>query len=420
MLAQGIHFPRPSDGKKLVAFDWTPVRSRNVISGLKNPFHAGAYACGKGEKRTEIIGGRAPTSYGKPLAEWKGLLKDHHEGYIDWAEFERNQQQLAVNNYAKVGGAQSGRGGRALLAGLLTCGRCGRRLMVSSSGRPPGQPVYRCDRPNLMLGWPRCFTFGGLRVDTAVTREMLRAVEPMAIEAAAEAERRSRETRGEQQRVVELELPQSRYEAALAERRYAAGDPDNRLIAAQLEKSWEAARRRVEACAARREAARSPDPPVVPPDFTGLADDLDAAWNAPQVTMRTRQRRLRALVTDIIADVDDATREIVLTIHWRGGQHSQLRLRKPRSGEHGCRTPDQALAVMRSMATRWSDADIAATLNRMGMPTGQGKTRTAHRVSSVRRVNGIDAYRSAEKTGEWPRCPRPLRRSGLLIIAAGG
>jgi hypothetical protein len=273
--------------------------------------------------------------------------------------------------------------------------------MVSYSGRPPGQPVYRGDRPDLMLGLPRCFTFGGLRVDAALTLEILRAVEPMAIEAAAEAERRYMETRGEQQRVVELKLQQARYEAALAERRYAACDPDNRLIAAQLEKSWEAALRRVEACEARLEAARSPDSAVVPPDFTGLADDLDAAWNAPAVTMRTRQRLLRALVTDIIADVDDATREIVLTIHWRRGQHSQLRVRKPRSGEHGCRTPNEALAVMRSMATRWSDADIAATLNRMGMPTGQGKTWTAHRVSSVRRVNGIHAYRSAEKNGEW-------------------
>jgi excisionase family DNA binding protein len=403
MLAEGIHFPRPSDGKKLVSFEWTPIRYRNVISVLKNPFYAGVYAYGKGEKRTAIVDGRARTSYGhrKPLAEWEVLLKDHHEGYIDWAEFERNQKQLAVNNYAKAEGAKSGRGGRALLAGLLSCGRCGRRLMVSYSGRPPGQPVYRCDRPNLMLGLPRCFTFGGLRVDAAVTREILRAVEPMAIEAAAEAERRYMETRGEQQRVIELELQQARYEAALAERRYAACDPDNRLIAVQLEKSWEMALRRVEACEARLAAVRSPDPVTVPPDFTGLADDLDAAWNAPGVTMRTRQRLLRALVIDITADIDDATREVVLTIHWRGGQHSQLRVRKPKSGEHGCRTPDAALAVMRSMATRWSDADIAATLNRMGMPTGQGKTWTAHRVSSVRRVNGIHAYRSAEKNGEW-------------------
>jgi hypothetical protein len=252
-----------------------------------------------------------------------------------------------------------------------------------------------------MLGLPRCFTFGGLRVDAAVARELLRAVEPMAIEAAVEAERSYIAGQGEQQRIVDLELRQARYEASLAERRYAACDPDNRLIAAQLEKSWEAALRRVEACQARLEAVRTPDPATVPPDFAGLADDLEAAWNAPGVTMRARQRLLRALVTDIIADVDEAAREVVLTIHWRGGQHSQLRVRKPKSGEHGCRTPEEALAVMWSMATRWSDEDIAASLNRMGMPTGQGKTWTAHRVGSLRRVHGIHAYRSAEKSGEW-------------------
>jgi excisionase family DNA binding protein len=415
MLAEQVHFPRPSDGKRLVAFEWTPIRYRNVISVLKNPFYAGVYAYGKGEKRTEIVDGRARKSYGhrKPLEEWEVLLKDHHDGYIDWAEFERNQKQLAVNAYGKVGGAKSGRGGRALLAGLLSCSRCGRHLMVSYSGRPPGQPVYRCERPNQMLGLPRCFTFGGLRVDAAVARELLRAVEPMAIEAAVEAERRYMEARDEQQRIVELELQQARYEASLAERRYAACDPDNRLIAAQLEKSWEAALRRVETCQARLEAVRTPEPAVVTPDFTGLADDLDAAWNAPGVAMHTRQRLLRALVADIIADVDDATREVVLTIHWRGGQHSQLRVRKPKSGEHGCRTPDEALAVMRTMATRWSDEDIAASLNRMGMPTGQGKTWTAHRVSSVRRVNGIHAYRSAEKNGEWLTMTEAATRLGV-------
>ena len=117
--------------------------------------------------------------------------------------------------------------------------------------------------------------------------------------------------------------------------------------------------------------------------------------------MRTRQRLVRALITEIIVDIDEAAGEIVLVIHWKGGQHSELRVRKPRTGEHGCSTPEQALAVMRSMAGRWSDQDIAASLNRMGMPTGQGKTWTAHRVSSVRRVRGIHGYRSAEKNGEW-------------------
>jgi DNA invertase Pin-like site-specific DNA recombinase len=400
--AEQIHFPRPSDSKKLVAFEWTSIRYRSIISVLKNPFYAGVYAYGKREKRTEIVDGRARKSYGhrKPFEEWEVLLKDHHEGYINWIEFERNQKQLAVNAYGKPGGVKSGRGGRALLAGLISCGRCGRRLVVSYSGRGTGQPVYRCERPNQMLGLPRCLTFGGLRVDAAVARELLCAVEPMAIEAALEAERKHMESQAEQRRILELELQQARYEASLAERRYAACDPDNRLIAAQLEKSWEAALRRVEACLERVEA-RASDPAPVSADFAGLADDLDAAWNAPSVTMRARQRLLRALVADIIADVDEEAREVVLTIHWRGGQHSQLRVRKPKSGEHGCRTPEEALAVMRSMATRWSDEDIAASLNRMGMPTGQGKTWTAHRVGSLRRVRGIHAYRSAEKDGEW-------------------
>jgi hypothetical protein len=173
------------------------------------------------------------------------------------------------------------------------------------------------------------------------------------------------------------------------------------VIAAQLEKSWETALRRVEACRTRLEATRAPDPVADAPDFAGLADDLNAAWNAPNVTMRARQQLLRALVAYIIADVDEEAREVILTIHWRGGQHSQLRVRKPRRGEHGCRTPEEALAVIRSMASRWSDENIAASLNRMGMRTGQGKTWTAHRVSSLRRVHGIHAYRSAEKNGEW-------------------
>jgi DNA invertase Pin-like site-specific DNA recombinase len=404
MRADQIHFPRPSDGKRMVAFDWTPIRYRTVISVLKNPFYAGAYVYGKSEKRTAIIDGRPFKTYGhgKPFDEWEVMLKGHHEGYIDWAEFERNQKQLAANAYGRIGDAKSGRGGRALLAGLLTCRRCGRRLTVSYSGRTPGQRVYRCDRPNLMLGQPRCLTFGGSRVEAALARELLRAVEPMAIEAALEAERMRMGSQDERRRAVELELQQARYEASLAERRYAACDPDNRLIAAQLEKSWETALRRVEACQIRLEETRTaPGPIADTPDFAGLADDLDAAWSSPNVTMRARQQLLRALVTDIIADVDEAVREVILTIHWRGGQHSQLRVRKPKTGEHGCRTPDEALAVIRSMAARWSDEHVAASLNRMGMRTGQGKTWTAHRVSSLRRVHGIHAYRSAEKNGEW-------------------
>jgi excisionase family DNA binding protein len=350
-----------------------------------------------------VVDGRARKSYGhgKPPEAWDVVIRDHHDAYIDWADYERNQALLAANAYGRVGGQKSGRGGRALLAGMLTCGRCGRGLAVAYTGAPPGRPTYRCDRPNLMLGLPRCLGFGGSRVDVAIATEILRVVEPMAIEAALEAERMHRDGEAERRRIAELDLQQAEYNASLAERRYAACDPENRLIAAQLEKHWEAALRRVEACRSRLAAVDAPDPAVPMPDFNGLAADLAAAWTAPGVTTRSRQHLIRALISDIIADVDDATREVVLTIHWRGGQHSQLRVRKPRTGEHGCQTPEQALAVMERMATRFSDADIAATLNRMGVRTGQNKTWTAHRVASIRRVRGIHAFRSAEKDGAW-------------------
>jgi excisionase family DNA binding protein len=252
-----------------------------------------------------------------------------------------------------------------------------------------------------MLGLPRCLGFGGSRVDAAVGAEILRVVEPMAIEAALEAERMQVEGRVERRRVAEIDLQQAEYDASLAERRYAACDPDNRLIAAQLETHWEAALRRVEECRTRLTAMHLPDAAAPAPDFEGLAEDLAAAWQAPGVTTRACQQLVRALVADIVADVDEATREVVLTIHWPGGQHSQLRVRKPRTGEHGCRTPDEALAVMSRMATRFPDADIAATLNRMGVRTGQGKTWTAHRVGSIGKVHGVHAYRSAEKDGAW-------------------
>lgn len=415
LTAEGLHFPRPSDGKRLTSFEWTPLRYRNVISLLKNPFYAGAYAYGKSEKHVVLVEGRARKTYGhgKAMVDWDVLIKDHHEGYIDWAEFERNQATLAANTYGRAGGAKSGRGGRALLAGMLTCGRCGRGLGVAYTGLPPGRPVYRCDRPNLALGLPRCLSFGGSRIDAALAVEALRVVEPMAIEAAQEAERMTIESEAETRRMVNLDLQQARYEASLAERRYAACDPDNRLIAAQLEKSWETTLRRVETCTARLDALAQTDGAAPHPDFAGLAGDLATAWSAPGVTMRARQQLLRALITDIVADVDEAAREVILTIHWRGGQHSQIRVRKPKTGEHGCRTPHEALAVMGRMAGRWPDADIAASLNRMAIRTGQGKTWTAHRVGSIRKVHGMHAYRSAEKNGDWLTMSEAAKKLGV-------
>ena len=228
--------------------------------------------------------------------------------------------------------------------------------------------------------------------------ELLRAVEPMAIEAALEAERRRMESQAEQRRILELDLQQARYEASLAEQRYAACDPDNRLIAAQLRR---AGRRRYAAWRRARPIGGAnvrPGPRIA--RLAGLADDVDAAWNAPKRhharpsapaprPCRRHHRRRRRGGAGGHPDDPLARRSAFATAG------AQAEVRRARLSH------PEALAAMRSMATRWSDEDVAASLNRMGTPTGQGKTWTAHRVGSLRRVHGIHASRSAEKDGEW-------------------
>jgi Recombinase zinc beta ribbon domain len=287
------------------------------------------------------VEGRARKTYGhrRPVDGWEVFIKDHHEGFISWTEYERNQVQLAGNAYGRIGETKSGRGGRALLAGLICCARCGRRLSVAYTGRYP-RPIYRCDKPNVQFGQRRCFTIAGKRIDDTIAAKMLCAVAPMAIGAAEEAECMRRDEDNDRRRIAELELQQAKYDASLAERRYAACDPDNRLIAAQLEKAWETALQRVERCQQQFDQMQTPDTSDARPDLTGLADDLSAAWKASRTTMRARQRLVRTLITEIVADVDEAAAEIVLIIHWKGGQHSELRVRKPKTGEHGCCTSE--------------------------------------------------------------------------------
>jgi len=210
---------------------------------LRNPMYAGAYAFGKTESRTKAIGGRARKSEGhfKPPETWMVLIRDHHPGYISWEQFERNQAMLADNAHMKSRmEPKAGRGGRSLLAGLPRCRRCGRMLHVAYSGTHGEVPRYHCRGAHLNHGEAWCISFGGLRPDQAVAAEILKAVEGNAIEAALEVAARVAEQQRQRHEALSLELEQARYEAHLAARRYEAVDPDNRLVAAELEARWNA------------------------------------------------------------------------------------------------------------------------------------------------------------------------------------
>jgi DNA invertase Pin-like site-specific DNA recombinase len=419
---QELLFPRPTDGKLLSTWVWRPPVYRNVISVLRNPFYAGAYAYGKSHVEVKIVDGVVQKRYGhdRPREQWTVLLRDHHDGYIDWDQYEKNQERLASNSFSKrAGGAKSGRGGQALMAGMLRCRRCGRMLHVTYAGATKN-PLsrYACRIGNSMHGLPRCISFGARRADDVIAREILLAVQPLAVEAALVAEKDVVAQADERKGALALEHEQAKYEVLLATRRYEAVDPNNRLVASELEARWNAALEKLRECEAR---LVSDDPiPAMRADREALLDiagDLEAAWCSPTTTMRTKQRLVRALIQEIVVDVDDISREIVLVIHWRGGQHSELRVRKPASGEHRMRASEQADAIIRDMATRWSPADTAATLNRLGLLSGQGKTWTAERVEAYRMKHKIRAYESAVKDGRCLTMSEAAKQCGVSHAA---
>ena len=133
-----------------------------------------------------------------------------------------------------------------------------------------------------------------------------------------------------------------------------------------------------------------------------LAQDLPAIWNSPATDMRLKQRLIRIVVNEIVSNVDEESREVVLVIHWAGGRHSELRVKKNRIGEHRRCTNIDAIAVIRQMATRFSDEQIAATLNRLGLRTGAGNTRNQARVHSARQYHSTSQLRS-QPSSRWQR-----------------
>jgi excisionase family DNA binding protein len=387
--------PRDPGEPKMI---WKIPVYNTVLHILTNPSYAGAYAFGKTEARTKIVAGRARKTVGhrKPQQEWIVLLTDHHSGYISWEKYERNQALIASNAHMKSRmEPKAGRGGRALLSGLLRCRRCGRMLHVSYTGASRAELRYHCKGAHLNHGGEWCISFGGLRPDESVTNEVLHAISGNAVEAAIEAAEQMREQRSLQRKALELEAEQARYESRLAARRYEAVDPDQRLVAAELEVRWNAALQKVQEIDNKLEQFdRQAQSDVVPDKdvLFSLAQDLPAVWNSAASDMRLKQRIVRILIQEIVADVDEQSNEIVLLLHWAGGRHSELRVKKNAHGKHGRCTSMEAIEAIRQMAGKFSDQQIAATLNRLRLRTGTGHSWTEGRVRSARHYHKLPAH----------------------------
>ena len=317
----GIELPVKSRHGEVHGVVWRLPAYNIVHNILTNPIYAGAYAFGRTKSRVSLEDGRKRIRRGvqKPMAEWDVLIKDHHAAYITWDQFERNLAVIANNATGMSSELARGaaRAGELLLPGLLRCGHCGRKLHVhySKLGR------YNCYGAHTNHGAARCISISGLRIDAAISNEVLRVLKPLGIEAALRAIAAQSSTTTAAERQLELSLQQARYEAAHARRQYDAVDPANRLVAGELERRWNEALQAVAKVEGEIAAliARRP-PPLGGPErqqLIALGADLERAWSHPAATAATRKRILRAALTEIVVRRDGAIIHAVL--HWQGG-----------------------------------------------------------------------------------------------------
>jgi hypothetical protein len=227
---------------------------------------------------------------------------------------------------------------------------------------------------------------------------------------------------------LEKELEQARYEASLAARRHAAVDPDKRLVARELEARWNVALAgvaEIESRIAQIDAATTARPPVDRATLLALAHDLSAAWNAPSTSERTKQRLTRILIQEVVIDQKDDAKEVVVTIHWTGGRHTELRVSRISTGRYPEDRHPSPVEVIRNLGGQWPDRELAVTMNRMRCRSTDGGTWTAIRVGELRERMGIapfDPTHCREKTISVDETARRLKicvGSVLRLIREG-
>ena len=375
----------------------------NIVHGiLTNPTYAGAYAFGRTKSRVSVEGGRKRIRRGvhKPMADWDVLIKDHHAAYISWDDYERNLKVIANNATAMSSAVARGaaREGELLLAGLLRCGHCGRKLHVHYGGK---LGRYNCYGALANQGAERCITISGLSIEAAVTKDVLRLLRPLGSEAALAAIEAQSSEKTAADRQLELSLQQARYEATHARRQYDAVDPANRLVAGELERRWNEALQAVARIEGEIAATIARRPPPLGEQerkqLMALGADIERAWSHPAATAVTRKRILRAALSEIVVRRDGAVIHAVL--HWQGGDHTELHVKQRlnAAGRHNPRMPDETKALIGELARLMPDQQIARLLNRIGVETGHGNAWTLERVRGFRSHHGIEGFRS----GEW-------------------
>ena len=380
---------------------WKVPTAGSLHLMLGNPIYAGAYAFGRRERKTVIENGRKRVLRGirkRYPRDWTVLHQDRHEGYITWEAFQRNQTLIAGNASRKHGAV---RGGAALLAGVLRCGHCERRIQVRDNGKATG---YSCPGET-PAGGRACISFGAVRVDAAVGQAVIDALQPLGVEAALRAMDHQGEAGLAAVRLAQSALTEARYRADRAQAQFDAVDPDNPNVFHNLSRKWESCLVTVREREAQLQALQDRRERTAPTAeeraaYLALGADLERAWHHERVTPELRKH------IEITATVQE--HQVHLLVHWRGGDHTALSVRR-NAGEHRWVTDAQTGDLIRDL--RPLSARSAGLLNRLKRTGKGGKVGSAPSGQTTAWRSIVKANARHAVNGSWQAADRLTGRS---------
>src|SRR5262252_4208 len=387
----------PIQGTRLV---WKIPSQSLVRDILCNPFYAGAYVWGRRPVTTLLVEGRLEKrqSAMRPAEECRVFIRDHHVGYIDWATYEENRRMTQRNsvNWEGDEAMTAIRAGQGLLVGLLRCGHCGRKLHGRYWGGRGTNARYLC-KGDYDDGGQYCLGFGGASVDRRLGQELLKVISPFGVEASLRALEELSAGDAAQRIALSSKLEQLEYEARKAFEQYDAVDARNRLAASELERRWNEKLEEVEAVKQRissLDAQRYPLSPEEEIRIRSMGDHFAQVWQSHHCPSTLKKMIFRTAIEEIIVRTEQDKKSLELVIHWKGSAHTQLTMERPRSATESA-TPVEALEIIRRMAVRYGDDQIASVLNRRGYSTGKGKRWNQTRVATARRNHSIAGQKRA-------------------------
>lgn len=402
----GLRFPRRSYGGtwngKLI---WGALTHARLINILANPCYAGAYVFGRHQacKQVAPSGEIVVRSRVVPQEAWRVLIHDHHEGYINWDRYVANRQRLATNRTNIDVLPNPAREGLCLLQGLILCASCGRHLTVRYKGNGGLYPIYQCNqRHREGLSSRSCLETSSTPLDKAISDRLVSAITPVTIELALAALTNLQERDHEIGAQWRMRVERARYDVDLAERRYEAVDPENRLIAATLETRWNEALQRLRDLEAELAAFEHKTMRAVTAEqkrqILQLAGDLPRLWTAPTTTSRDRKRILRLLVRDITISKGPEPKVVRLHVRWQGGATETIKVDMPKNRPEAIRYPDAFVARLRELAVTQYDDEIVDLLQAEGMQSSTGKPLTRSMISWLRYKHRIPAPQPSATT----------------------